>query len=90
MAIDTKFTEAEMEASLKRAFVDGKADFIEMDGHAYRNRFLTATLDYALKQNLVYRDKDLNEDDALGKGMGQWSAETYRLTEKGKKHFRIR
>jgi len=90
MAIETKFTKEELEASLKRAFGDGKADYIEMDGHSCRSRFLVESVDYGVNQGWIYRAKDKNEDDVLGAGMGQWSAMTYRLTAKGKKYFGLK
>lgn len=83
------FPENELEDSLRRAFVEGKADFIIMDGWNYANPFLKESIKYGTNEKLIQRGEDLNEDDILGKGMGQYLAHTFRLTETGKKHFKL-
>ena len=79
----------DLEASLKRAFVDNIADYIIMDGHQMRNEFLRDAIAYGLEKGWLHRSKDIDEDESLGKGFGQYFAYTYRLTDEGKKHFAI-
>ena len=79
--------EEEFEASLRRAFVDRGADYIQVDGHDLRNEFLRKSLRYGIDEGWLQRGKDLDEDDILGSGEGQSLAYTYRLTDKGKRVF---
>ena len=81
--------EEEFEASLTRTFVDRKADYIIVDGHDLRNKFLRECIQYGIDEGLLYKGEDLDEDDILGSGVGQSLAYTYRLTDKGKEYFDI-
>jgi len=85
-----EYDKNELEASLKRAFIGGKADFIIVDGHTLRNKFLREGLQLGLENGLLSQGKDIDEDDLLGKGMGQYLAHTYRLTDKGKEYFNLK
>ena len=69
----------DLEASLRRAFVDGKADFIIFDGHTARNEFLRDGVNYGIKQGWLYGTEKNGE---------QWTTIEYRLTDEGKKHFK--
>ena len=80
----------ELEMSLKRAFVDGKADFIIVDGHDLRSKFKRQVLAYAEEKGFLSRGDDIDEDKNFGEeGIGQYLAYTYKLTDKGKEHFGI-
>ena len=80
----------EFDASLRRAFVDRGANYIQIDGHTLRNEFLRKTLQYGINKDWLQIGEDLDEDDILGKGMGQYLAYTYRLTDEGKEYFGIK
>jgi len=87
MAEEYGFQTEELESSLKRFFTKNPSGSIRMDGHDYRSPFLANSICYGLNNELIERGKDLDEDDILGKGMGQYLAHTFRLTGKGRKHF---
>ena len=82
--------EEEFEASFRRAFVEEGADYLEVDGHTLRNKFLRESLQYGVNKGWLQRGEDMDEDDILGPGMGQSLAYTYRLTDEGKRHFGIK
>lgn len=84
------YTNEDLEASLKRAFADRRADFIIMDGQTMRNQFLVDSVNYGIGQGWLKPGEDIDEDKALGQGLGQYFAYTYRLTEKGAKHFGVK
>lgn len=84
-----EFQEADLEGALRRAFMDRKADFIVVDGHDLRSEFLRESLALGLTQGWLVKDKNIDEDDWLGRSRGQWYAFTYRLSKKGKKYFGI-
>jgi hypothetical protein len=79
----------ELEDSLRNAFVDYEADYILVDGHTLRNRFLTKSIQYGLDNGIIFNSDYLDEDEILGPRAGQWAAYEYRLTEYGKKYFGI-
>lgn len=85
--MSNEYNEGELEDSLRRAFVDKKAKSIIMDGHAARSKFLRESVQYGLDKGLIKNGPDIDEDEVLGKGMGQYFAFTYVLTEEGKKYF---
>ncbi|HEB47319.1 MAG TPA: hypothetical protein ENI22_02515 [Candidatus Pacearchaeota archaeon] len=71
----------ELEASIRRAFVDNRADFIVFDGHTMRNEFLRDSINYGLEQGLLRKGETIEEE--------QWTTIRYRLSDKGKKYFGI-
>ena len=79
MIEEKNYTERDLEASLRRAFVEGKADFIPFDGHTARNGFLRDGINYGQERGWLDEGKEINEE--------QWTTIEYRLTEKGKKYF---
>ncbi len=81
------YNEGELEDSLRRAFVDKKAKSIILDGHTARSQFLRDSVNYGLEKGLIKNGQNIDEDEVLGKGMGQYFAFTYVLTEEGKKYF---
>ena len=89
MEQEKKFEVGELEASLKRAFLDGKADYVIIDGQVLQNRFLRESTQYGINKGWLERGEDIDEDNVLGQGMGQYLAYTYRLTDKGRNHFGI-
>jgi len=74
------YTKQDLEDSLRRAFVDGKADFILYDGHEARNEFLREGITLGLENGWLV-GKEKNEE--------QWTTIEYRLTEKGKEYFKL-
>jgi len=84
MALEQKFTVEEMEASFRRAFVAGKSDFIRVDGHSMRSPFLRAALNHALDKKLIYQDDHKSPEE------NQWTEYHYRLTEEGKRYFKLK
>jgi hypothetical protein len=84
-----KFEPKDLEDSLRRAFVDKKADFIMVDGHTLQNEFLRESVVLGLEKGLLVQGQPIDEDDRLGRGLGQNYAFTYRLTEEGRKYFGI-
>lgn len=84
------YTNEDLEASLKRAFADGRADYIIMDGQTMRNQFLVDSVNYGIEKGWLKPGKDIDEDEVLGQGLGQYFAYTYRLTEKGTKYFGVK
>ena len=81
MAGERQYSEAELDAALRRAFVDGRAEFIQVDGHDMRSSFLRAGLQHGLNKGLLKRDErfDVNED--------QYTSLAYSLTKEGRNHF---
>lgn len=87
MVGERKHPESELISSLRRAFVERKADFIIADGFALRDQFLRESLQLGLNRGWLCQGKSIDEDRALGAGRGQYSALTYRLTTEGRKYF---
>ncbi len=79
------YTENDLEDSLKRAFVDARADYIILDTR--RNKFLIDGIQYGLDKGWLYKGEDIDEDKILGPGLGQYFAHTFRLTDNGKEYF---
>ena len=74
------YPEQELEASLKRAFVDGKADYVVICSR--RDRFLLESAMFGVLNNWLSEElKELDE---------QSSELRFRLTEEGKKHFGVK
>jgi hypothetical protein len=71
----------EFEDSLRRAFVDGKADYIELDGNS--GRFLHNCVGYGQEQGWL---GPIKEDCIPG---DQWTVWQVRLTDYGKKYFGV-
>lgn len=71
--------ESEFEASLRRAFVDGHADYIVL--YDRRERFLWESVWYAQEQGWLNDGKLLSDADE------QSSEARFRLTAKGREHF---
>lgn len=84
------YTDKDLEASLKRAFADRGANFIIVDGHTMRNQFLVDGVNYGLEQGWLKPGKDIDEDEILGHGLGQYLAYTYVLTDKGREYFGVK
>jgi len=90
MSEEYNFPENELEDLLKRFFSKHPKGSIMMDGHEYtRKPFLREGVKLGVDKGLIKRGEDLDEDNFLGRGVGQWFAHTYILTEEGKKHFRL-
>lgn len=72
-----KYQEDELEAALKRAFVERKADFIIVD-----NRFEQFLIESAIlgREKGWLTEKFVEVDE-------QYSQYQYRLTDEGRKHF---
>lgn len=87
MVGERKYPENELISSLRRAFVDGKANFIIADGQTLRGQFLRESLQLGLNRGWLRQGVSINEDSTLGRGRGQYSALTYRLTDEGKRYF---
>ena len=85
MSDEYSFPVQEFEDSFRRAFVDGRANFIEVDGHTLRNKFLREGLNYAEKQGLISCRGPIGTEKQMDEA--QYTAYKYYLTEKGKKHF---
>ena len=84
MELETKtenYTKKDLEDSLRRAFVDKKANFIRFDGHTARNKFLSSAIQHGLDQDLLYFARET--------GDSQWTEHHYKLSQKGKKYFGI-
>ena len=73
------YTENDLEAALKRAFVDKGFEAILIDGWIARNEFLNAGIHYGINQGWLKKDSEINES--------QYTAINYALTDKGKEHF---
>lgn len=67
----------EFKASLNRAFVSGRADFIILDSNMRGQGFLAACAAWAIDQKWLYNDR--NQDN------GQCKVSSFRLTEAGKR-----
>ena len=76
---DKKFKKEELEASLRRAFVDKRFESILMDGHEARNSFLRQGIHHGIDEGLLYIESEVNES--------QYTAINYALTKKGKRYF---
>lgn len=72
-----KYPENELEASLKRAFVDNRADYIILDDR--RERFLIEGAMLGVEKGWL-NEEFVEIDD-------QYSQLRCRLTEEGRKHF---
>ena len=72
----------EMEASLHRAFVDKKADWIAVDSNPRGQRFLYASLTWALDEGLLYQSGTEEGD--------QMAIFQFRLTDEGRTHFGLK
>lgn len=74
-----KYQDDELEAALKRAFVDGKADYIILDDR--RQRFLIESACLGVEKGWL--DEEFVEIEE------QYSQLRYRLTDDGRKHFGV-
>ena len=81
------FQESELEASLKRAFIDKKAKILIVDYETMGNLFLMKSLSLGLKKGLISQREPIDGDKILGEGQGQYYAVTYHLTEQGREYF---
>ena len=77
----------ELEAVLRRAFVDRGQETILVDGHDLRNSFLRESLVLGTKNGWLVEAGEQNEDDVYGPGRGQWTAIVYELSDEGKTYF---
>ena len=73
------FDTTDLEASLRRAFVDRKFQTILYDGHTARNSFLRQSMDYGIELGWLFVESEVNES--------QYTAQNLALTDEGKKHF---
>lgn len=71
----------EFKSSLKRAFKDNGADYIVLDSNPRGQKFLAASVAWAIDQKWLYNDQ--NRDD------GQSEVSSFRLTDAGKKALGI-
>ncbi len=90
MSKQNNWTSEDLEACLKRAFVDKKASYIVVDGHTLRSEFLKESVNYGVEKEWLMRGKDIDEDEILGRGLGQYFAYTYRLTGEGRQYFGLK
>ena len=74
-----RYSVQEYRNCLIRAFKNGGADFIILDSHPRGQRFLAASVAWALSKKLLKNDR--NDDD------GQQVVSSFRLTKKGKKEI---
>jgi hypothetical protein len=74
-----EFREEELELSLRRAFVDRRADYIIYDGHTARNRFLSASISFGKERGWLTEPQERGDE--------QWKEYHYRLSKKGREHF---
>lgn len=77
------WTNKDLEDSLRRAFVEGDADYIVADGHTFRNPFLVDVINYGVKKGILDDGGELIE-------YSQWAEYHYRLTPKGRKYFDLK
>lgn len=75
-----KYTNKDLEESLRIAFVDKRFNSIRMDGEvARRSPYLVAGVDLGLTRGWLYHIPHDNDE--------QWSSISYPLTKKGKTYF---
>ena len=60
--------ENEYRATLKRAFIDKRADYIRMDGHEVRNKYLVDCWNWAIEQALLEVKEVELEQETFYKG----------------------
>jgi hypothetical protein len=75
------FDTSEYKACLKRAFIEGNADYITVDG--WCSMFIRQCTDWALEQGWVYFDQKTS--DLISES--QYTAMCYRLTDKGRQEL---
>jgi len=77
------------EASLRRAFVNRKADYLIVEAYTLKREYIRECIRYGLNNGFLYRGKDITEEDVLDldPAQDQYLAYTYSLSSKGKKHF---
>ena len=80
---ETRWTDGDLEASLKRAFAGKNPDTyaIIYDGHTARNPFLHAVFNFGIEKGWLSEPVDESES--------QWTQYAYFLSEKGKERKRI-
>lgn len=77
-----EYSEAELEAALRRAFVVNRADTIIYDGHvACRQPFLRAGFELGIRKGWLVKTGRVDES--------QYTAAYYGLSDEGRKHFGI-
>ena len=78
-----KFPKQDLEALLRRAFVDKRFSNILLDGHDYsRVPFLVESVRLGLDNGWLKYDGTIEEQ--------QWTTEIYILTDDGKKYFGLK
>ncbi|MDP4039772.1 MAG: hypothetical protein Q8P57_04300 [Candidatus Pacearchaeota archaeon] len=73
------YNEQDLEASLRRAFVDRKFESILVDAWELRNEFLKEGLSFGINKGWLKTENIIEES--------QYTAITYVLTDKGKEYF---
>ena len=74
----SEYPESEYRASLWRAFIRGKADYIMIDGRS--GKFLSACTTWALDNDYLQFDQITSNR----RSDEQWTTLVYRLTDKGR------
>jgi len=80
---------SELEATLRRAFVDRRQEAILIDGHELcRRPFIREAFFYGQRKGwLVLKDKLIDPLEIREPGLGQYEGWTYMLSDDGKKYF---
>jgi hypothetical protein len=73
------YSTAELEASLHRAFVDGRADFIVLDNNMRGQGFVSASAAHGIDMGWLYCSQRAGDE--------QSQVFAFRLTEAGRKRF---
>jgi hypothetical protein len=74
------YQENEFKDSLRRAFIEHKADFITLDSNPHGQRFLSACTAWAIDKNYLYNDRNASDN--------QSRISSFRLTEEGRKFLK--
>ena len=75
------YPKKEFKDSLSRAFKDGGADFIILDDNPRGQKFLAASVAWAIDRKWLYNDREQSD--------GQNTVASFRLTDAGKKALGI-
>ncbi|GAF74003.1 unnamed protein product [marine sediment metagenome] len=76
---EENYDKKDLEASLRRAFVDGGFKEILIDGHEARSKFLRDAINHGLNRGWLQVTSQINES--------QYTAVNYGLTDGGRKYF---
>jgi hypothetical protein len=79
MSENKNYTEQDLEDSLRKSFVERGFRSIQVDGQVARNPFLRGGINYGIDKGWLRQGEYIEEP--------QYTAQTYVLTDEGKKHF---